>query len=110
MTACPHCSGTGEVQADGDPTAYCDAWVIVAHERFGCLRHVGHDGYHEAFCGVPQCSGCGGWEEHADGCPLVGDEVPDGSPCFDVRWNDGDESPRFVEYRPLFPRREAPDA
>ena len=86
-----------QLRGAGKVGSYCTARIEVAHEKFGCMKWEGHHGYHEGYVECGQCPECDGWEAHADGCSRIGEELGDDErDDFDVRWNDGDNKPEFV--------------
>lgn len=53
--------------------AYCEASVTVdGDQRVGCLDPLDHEGHHHGWTAKP-CPDCLGLEQHADGCPRMGE-------------------------------------
>ncbi len=63
---CPTCDGRGEVDGPTD----CDAELAPnGHEVISCWG-IAHTGPHAALQCSP-CPRCGGFDDHADDCPVI---------------------------------------
>ena len=66
---------------------FCESTAVRGHEWFGCLERVGHRPPHRGPFVPSPCGGCGGLEEHADGCGMVSYPCEDLA-AFEVTWGD----------------------
>ena len=66
---------------------FCESTAVRGHEWFGCLERVGHKPPHRGPFVPSPCGGCGGLEEHVDGCGMVSYPCEDLA-AFEVTWGD----------------------
>ena len=65
--------------------SYCSATIDIGGVEYDCIEKWGHTGEHQGYT-CPPCPGCGGMEEHFQGCALADVVTEDGQ---ELIWTDG---------------------